>query len=339
MELVTGIQMDGGVVLARGIGSHGREFSMPVSQLASRGLPRLRGHLRNVTTNLQEWKRCSFDEYAFAVGRPLASEPHQGAWSFVDGTERFVVPALALLRGLVRPGTTLFPRLFRPQSLEDLCSVSNDGGTLNVHLRRECGDQRVRSSVETPLRMSWLYCFPSARQAWASVYNEACRGWLDMLLPKARVTFGTYSLRAGRNAYVTRINPLTVDASEEPFPFAQGHPLSFSLVAQAKRGDKRSLQHPVKAEVPLRAGAVLVSDSEWETLRPIIENKRNSENSRAILDGMLLKLHSGATWELNAYPSGASRTATIAAYYRWNADGRFERVLSALRQLRQSYTS
>ncbi len=338
MELVTGIDWDGGSPMARCIVARGAETTISVGEMVTQGLPpsqRESSYVRRVTTDLRSWRPVVFDEYAFAFKRPLFDKSAHAAWSFLDGRTRLVVPALALLRALVRPGKTFFPYLFRPQSLDDVCSYagqSGHGGQVRVLTP---GDVRVMHTPEVTDTLSWFYCFPSARQAWGSVYQSAKQGMLNFALPEVSLTLNVRSVRLGSNAYVTSLNVLELVAEEEPFAFAEGHPRIVEASAFAKGGQRRVADtgNQRKDLPPFEP----LTDQEWREIGPLLQSGKGlrPEDQRSLLDAILWKFSEGVRWDDVKQRLGSSLAKAPTSYSRWRADGRWDAVVARLSELRQ----
>lgn len=338
MELVTGIDWDSGSPRARCIGVKGAKATISVGDMVTQGLPPAQTgstYVRRVTTDLRSWRPVSFDEYAFAFNRPLLEEPGHAAWSLLDGSTRLVVPALALLRALVRPSKAFFPYLFRPQSLDDVCSYAGQSGRgIQVRVLTP-GDVRSIHTPEVTDTLSWFYCFPSARRAWGSVYQSAKQGMLKFALPEVALTLNVRSARRGSNAYVTSLSVLELVAKDEPFPFAEGHPRSIEASAFAKGGQGR-VADTGKQRKGLPPFDPL-TDHEWREIGPLLQSGKGTrpEDQRSLLDAILWKFSEGVRWDDVKQRLGSSLAKAPTSYSRWKADGRWDAVVTRLSELRQ----
>lgn len=345
MEIATGINytVDGPSV--RCIGTSGVETSLPIEALARTGLPAMQGSRRKVKTDLRTWKPCSFEEYSYAIGRPIAEGRQHAAWSFFDGSARFVVPCLALLRELAKPMKHLLPHMFRPQSLDDVCVLDVSAASPTVSALGALRLRRDRLYDELEQRLLWLTCFPSARLAWASVYQAARQGRIDIALPHASLDMAAYYVKHGNNHYVVRLGLCAVEAHEEPFPFASGAPAHYVFVDERKRElprlecrSKATNQPKLRMDVPAHAdGTVSVTDAEWEVLRTVLPmTRRKSSNPRASLDAILSKLANGTPWIEVKYP-GTDRQANVhSTFRRWQASRRWDEILQVLERMRKA---
>jgi hypothetical protein len=334
MDLVTGIELHDGEATAKAIGPNDRCVLFPVEELGKRGLLSPRTTNRSVTTNLDDWRPVTFDEYAFGVGRNAVNAQH-GAWAFTDGQSRIVVPALALMRALFRPHPTLLPRLFRAQSLEDLCSFDPTLAQPGVRLERIIAN--ASENLTLAKRLSWFACFPSARAAWASIHLHARAGRLDMLLPRASIKLMIHCAPQGRgayvhNSYVTGLTICSVQIQEAPFDFAAAHErsidfLSAGAASELTTGIEASAQRLGPTYQPL-------SDEEWEVIRHVLARPNGTKVTRGQVDAALHKLISGIPWRKLPYAPGVLETNVVNFYYRCKADGRLGQVVETLAQMR-----
>lgn len=231
MELFLDFLHGDGTMVARLEGARGNQVLVPAAFLGSRGLPPSTRSKVSVETDLGRWRQADFDEYAFAFRRPIQGDHFHAAWSFVHTSHRYVVPALAVLRALASPSSGIFPRVFRPQSLEDVCWYDSSGKEPRIVVDGTLGLKNSLGQSPVANALSWFYCFPSARQAWASVYVAATNGGLSMELPKATFVGSlAYECHPGsNNRYVTAMTLHRIIAHEEPLPFAEGHTQTIDL--------------------------------------------------------------------------------------------------------------
>lgn len=343
MEIATGISYTVDGPAMRCVGTSGREEFMPVEALARAGLPGMEGSRRKVKTDLRTWKPCSFEEYSYAIGRPIPGGSQHAAWSFFDGSARFVVPCLALLRELAKPMKHLLPHMFRPQSLDDVCVLDASVTPPTASVLGALRLRRDRQSDGLEQRLLWLTCFPSARLAWASVYQAARQGRIDIALPHASLDMAVSYVKHGNNHYVVRLGLCAVEAHEEPFPFASGAPVQYVLVDERKREAPRlecrakaTNQPKLRMDVPVHAdGTLSVTDAEWEVLQTVLPmTRRKNCNPRSSVDAILSKLANGTPWIEVKYP-GTDRPAHVhSVFRRWQASGRWDEVLRVLERTR-----
>lgn len=325
MELVTGITMANGRVTADAIDIQGRPCAVAPMEFASKGLPSLRAGMNAVVrTSFKDWKLGSFEEYAYALDfRAPAGDSHT-VWVFHNEGRRYVVPALALIRTIGRRRALVYPHLFKPQSLEDLCAWDDKQAQVLVpgipdYLPNQANQLGLRHNDT----LGWMFCFPSARRAWASVYRAAKVGRLHMELPDATVTIQLGGRSCGRTDYAQSIRLLGVEPEEEPFEFASGH--------------ARHLASPPRPKAEDLASYVPLTDAQWNAVANIVLNiERPAAQPRESLDTMRLKAHDGLSWGRAAAVFGTSSARVAGLHAKWKASGKLERVNERLTELASS---
>ena len=246
--------------------------------------------------------------------------------------------ALVLIRALFCPNRPLLPYLYRLQSLEELCLFSGDSVESPIASLTSLGMayfRRDRRQIARPL--SWMYCFPSARRMWASVYHHGRDGRLGLQLPIAQASLLLKGFKHAHNVYVTGIHLDSVTALEEPFEFAPRHPRTTSYLVDSWVG-RRNRGRP-QPTIALRGRLSKLSNHEWDAVKPILEEtltyqRLTSAAPRAMVDGVLQKLCHGTPWKDTRYPEGVTHAAASAALHRWRLDGRWTRIEEVLRKSR-----
>lgn len=338
---MTGIDWSEGTAKACVVSASGLVATVGPAELASRGLPNLSTtspYARRVTTDLCKWKPAPLEEYATAFGiNACGRDAGHAAWEFSDGRTRFVVPALALLRALVRPERVLLPSLFKAQSLDDICLFKGGPG-IPIEPLGTLGDGRRKLRIELLSLLSWFFCFPSARQLWASIYQHSKYGTLDMTLPRATFAFNVRSLHRVRDCYVTSLSAIDVEANEEPFEFASAHPRVMHLSARERAG---AAAHSQRLVPQLRPRSFTpVTEAEWAEIAPLLESRKGAkaDDSLMVLNAIMWKQSEGARWHevFSRYGNNVARAPTSLS--RWKADGRWDAALGRLDELRSGDT-
>jgi hypothetical protein len=222
----------------------------------------------------------------------------------------------------------------RRAHLDDVCTFAGGDPQLPIKALGTLGDSRLKLQPAIMLPLSWLYCFPSARQAWASFYHGATRGHLDVCLPKASVTFDIRGLRDRHTCYVSSLKAIQVEAREEPFAFAKGHPRVIVASAHQKRG--LALTSASVAQHPAQQPFVRLSDEEWAAIEPLLASSRGmgASDSRGIVDAILWKYAEGLQWRDVVEARGRFVARAPTSLSRWKADGRWDAVARRLDELR-----
>ena len=341
MELVTRLAKEGQRAVAVGIGSLEARNGYELDQLGLNGLPDASDARRRAEVGFDEWEPASIAEYAGAFGLSVPKGHGHEVWAFQYNRIRFVVPALVFMRALFRPNHHVFPLLFHPQSLEDVCTYAGPGPHGHIALLggfRGSYHARERASITEP--MSWMYCFPSARAMWASAFGASQEGRLALELPQASARMVLHGRMHAQNFYATRLAFVSVTAQEDPFEFASDHSptICFHVMDEAMAsGFKRNKTRD--DSIGLRDGEHALSDEEWRAVEPIVVRGGPGfkYDPRAVVDAVLAKQCQGTSWTETAYPQGIKHTTACVAFCRWQKDGRWSEVLDVLRRSRAAH--
>lgn len=283
---------------------------------------------KSATLDLQTAQIVSTQSYVAGFGfGGSVSNGHQ-VFSFQIGRRRYLIPAFVLYRAFFRPFKGLLPLLFQPQGLEQFCvpDLSTDIPSVNVFQGMWPRGTHSRPSMLATL--SWMSCFPSANQMWHSVLMNAWNGGLGLTLPVGHAKLVLRGKVNGADILVTEVCLVSVETDEVPYAFAESHSRSI-LFHDATQGAEAWCGRAPMADVSLahRRGKV-ISDEEWEVIRPIVEGKRQSRtlNLRYVVDGIIEKLASGVAWKDIQYKSGNCVNAS-QYYSRWLNDNSWNAVI------------
>jgi hypothetical protein len=330
MEIATSIKFKNKMAVAL-TSTGGSKSEIPAGELGARGLPGNSPHQTSCTLDFRDFRNESFAEYIHAFNQPIVKNINHSTWSVVHSGTRYVIPALALIRAFVRPNSILIPILFKPQSLDDICMYSGHTADCFVRPVGDLGGRRIHLSQAVSRPLSWFYCFPSARRSWASVYQSAKEGALHLELPEATATMQLRGVQAGATNYVTQIKVLSIEAHEQPFDFAAGHP---SYIWK-HRGRKR-----FNAKIPVENNYKKLSQAEWDGLVSILASYRRTTRPdidiRSLLDCILQRLSTNVSWKTAADMNGVTLDSATKAMERWQADGRIDRMRARLREMRDT---
>lgn len=311
----------------------GAEQSLSLPQLSRLGLPECGTESqRRVSVDFAAFHRISAAWYLSGFGKFAAAHDNHETWEFsLDGT-RYLVPALALLRGMFRPSPALVPVLFRPQSIEQVYIPKMRALSLDRAVRCRRSEPGLVSAV------TWMYSFPSARRMWASVYRKACGGTLGAELPDGTVKMAVRGLLSGGVFRVTSLSISLITSGETPLEFAAGHSgrVPFHATEVETEGSHRT-STILDETIPLRDGMAATSDDEWRHLEQLFSvrsgSKRAKHGARQMLDGILLKLGHGIGWRKVPYLTGNHVNAQ-ESLRRWRADGTWGQVREILARTR-----
>lgn len=347
MELASGVGFDGQQISAFAVNQSGEELTIPLNELYKRGLPTCtKPGRRRIDTDLADWRVVDGQDYldAFGFTNSRAADIEHEFFEVMDGKWTYVVPALALMRALFRPGRDLLPEMFRPQALDRQCRLveANEGVSVAVHAKwariRKANAGRYGSLGPF---FTWLMAHPSAYVMAGSVHNHGLDGTIGIRLPKAEVRIVFRGLSAGAMVFVTEVTVARIIPKDEPL-FALSESTSaialfdrkISLGEGGTFGSRTNL-----FDVPFHpAGGFELTDQEWASIEPIllksVKRIRPSIHApRQILSGVIRKLATGQPWKQVPYTAGNWLNAN-EAFHKWAVSGTLDLILNELRESR-----
>lgn len=328
--------------LARVIAPNGPELLDDFALLATRGLPAGTYESRApFTSDFSTWQRESADRYLAGVGLKPTSATLHAVFSFRHGWTEFLVPALAVFRGLFPLIPDAFGYAFSPRSLEVLCTPVERNGHWSVVLPEQTGAHRAKFRVSTLESLTWASIFPSARQTWASVHQGIRRGEMNIELPQAAARILLRGVKAGNTVFVTDMRVSAVLAMDNPFEFAARAPSSFLWTTNATPLGPHTNAYYGQQEQHVLAESLALTDAQWAKIKPICSSDCEKTGRpvrldlRALVDSFVLRAMTGERWANVALPPLAPGQVE-KAWTGWKTDGRLQRVLAACEQLRRS---
>ena len=350
MQWVVGIDMVAGKMLACSeSGEH-----VELSRLASEGVPTMPYsppyRERSVTVRMSAkgglevpfhaWTRVKPDTFLDWFGVKPVGEVcrHDMFSSHVDGVD-MLVPALVFLRAIFRPTSELLERAFRPHFLDfaTYLDMAEEPPKLMPNPTLPASVFALGKASPLPL-FAWLYCHPTARAMVASVHAHAVAGRVGLQLPNGVATMAVRGKRIGNHLLVTDMTITSVTPGDRPAPSCDLTRRKYLLRGASELADDERAVHVKRMpRVPTRAGGyVELSESEWAEIGPILQTRKGAQKRlcrRAILDGILNKLHSGSPWQLIPYREGSAGNAR-AAFTRWARSGAMASIYEVLKRRR-----
>lgn len=342
MEWARRIVVSRGNLLAECELADGQIDQLDLTELARRGTPSARAAARKkLAVRFEDFIPCDGGEYFAHFRREVHAgtvDQHQ-VFELVSDGIRYLVPALVLMRALFRPTAWLLPRMFRPNVLEQVCTLSFDGSAFEVEVNRRwstASDSERRSDCEAAL--GWMMLHPTARRMADSVHQHAMAGRIAVDMPLASVEVALAGVQGASAVLVTDARILSVSPTESPdFPVAE----QVGRIDYLNRNwaEGRNLRESVSADVPLNAdGELVLTDAEWAVVGPLLAGARKTKHAyqhcqRAMLDGILGKLATGKSWREAQYTVGDWRNAATT-HRQWTRRGTFAEALQALRAMR-----
>jgi hypothetical protein len=298
--------------------------------------PVARGSKMSGTTCFSRWKLVDASEYLADMKIEISKgeDRHQVFAVDLNGLS-LVVPAILVLKALFKPNATVFEYLFRPSGLDMLLAPKDSNGSTSVALLPQRMRQHVPVRDTSFERLRWLYCFPSARAAFDSVYTYAASGTVGVKLPKAQVDISLQGRLLGKKFLVAVLNISACTPLEEPFDWAGWQPESFRLKTQPP-----SVQlNPILASSDILEGAAgwALSDMEWarvEHLFPAGTRLTTGNRAREFIGAILTKLGTGVGWAWANSRFGT--TAGVSSFYQnCRKSGRWDKVMTIVMETRR----
>jgi hypothetical protein len=291
-------------------------------------------------TRLAEWETIDATEYLAEMGiaTDLPENRHQ-AFSINHNGLRLIIPAILMLKALFKPNATVFQYLFRPSGLDCLLAPVPNPGSMSVALLPTRIRQHMPIAERGLARLQWLYCFPTARKAFDSVYTNAARGVFGLVLPNIEARISVRGELRGRTLLVSTLTINSCRPLDAPFAWAGMQPQEFALTSYRRFAQL----NPVLKNPDLVEGAAGwgLSDDEWfqlEHLFPPRAGRITGDRARLLIDAILLKLGTGVGWgPVNAQ---CGTTAAVSSYYQaCRRSGTWEIIQATLRETRSRTAS
>lgn len=326
--------------LARVITPEGIELIEDFGVLATRGLPKGDYESRApFTAEFATWHRESADRYLAGVGLKSSSATEHTVFSFHHGRTEFLVPALAVFRGLFPLVPDAFGHAFSPRSLEVLCTPVERKGHWSVVMPEQTGVYRARFRAASVESLTWASLFPSAKRTWASVYQGMQRGAMNIELPAATARILLRGVRSGNTVFVTDMCVSAVLALDVPYEFAAEASGSFLWSTAATPLAPHPNAYFAQAEPHNLAASLALTDAQWAALEPTCSTTGSKPGRparlhlRSLVDSFVLRDKTGERWSSVAVhplaPAQVEKAWTV-----WKSDGRLQRVLAAYEQVR-----
>lgn len=208
-----------------------------------------------------------------------------------------VIPAILVLKALFKPNATVFEYLFRPSGLDMLLAPKDANGSTSVVLLPQRIRQHVPLRDTTFERLQWLYCFPSARAAFNSVYRHAASGLVGVSLPKAEADIWLKGRLSGSKFFASGFNIRGCVPLEAPFDWAGRQPQDFRLKCRVTSEQLNPIL--VDSDIIEGPAGLQLSNEEWtnvEHLFPPGPRLRSGNQARAFVGAILTKLGTGVGW-------------------------------------------
>ncbi|MBY4803663.1 hypothetical protein K6W78_27215 [Burkholderia cepacia] len=288
-------------------------------------------------TCLRDWIRVNSTPYLSTLGDPSHYSENHHIYSFEVKGITVMIPALVIIKALFPPSTSTFQFLFRPSGLETICApiFENDGVTIEIFSQCRPVPHNTIQRLEKKY-LQWLYCFPSARSAWDSVYTLSTTGLIAVNLPNIRTMAYIRGSFHGTTLFAASIALHTIETLEKPFDWAGQQPLIFSSPATLYNPHPSlRLKHD---GIPIGEAGWVLSDEEWciaaEIFCPNHCTSDPPHKFRKIIDAILDKLGTGRSWSEVDYLAGLLNDASNFYHIR-KQNGTWQKFEAALLSIRK----
>lgn len=289
----------------------------------------------SIQTDFSNWKISSAKYYLEKSGfDPVVDEGHR-VFSFEYQGLIYLVPAFVLMKAFFRPCKKAFKFLFKPNGLEHFCVPKVDVPTKIDFISHNYQRHSSTGFIEP---LSWMWCFPSAKRLWDSVYSFAQSGFLSLELPIGTANGVFHGRKVGNAFVVTRVHLLKINTTESPYPFAAEHSALIHFHDKVALIWNREIsQSNIKCN---EHGTFNLTDDEWYCVQGLINYKPRAKNKpqhalhmRSLLNAILEKTGNKIAWVNAQFPNG---NTNLAKYHfrEWNKDGRWNAVVDYLNSVR-----
>lgn len=287
-------------------------------------------------TCFSHWQLVDASEYlsVMDIDTDPAANRHQVFQVDYNGL-CLVVPAILVIKALFRPSATVFEYLFRPSGIDMLLAPTHSNGSVSVVLIPQRLRQHVPVRDSSFERLRWLYCFPSARAAFNSVYTHATSGAVGVTLPNAEVDIRLKGRMTGNKIFASSLHVKQCAPLEASFDWAGRQPQDFRLIGRAVSEhlntiltDSDLIEGPVGWEL---------SNEEWariEHLFPSGPRLRSGSQARAFIGAIFRKLGTGVGWA--SVNSEFGTTSAVSSFYRnCLRSKKWDKVIMTIMEMRE----
>lgn len=281
----------------------------------------------SVETNFADWRIAESDIVdSIVANSSTPTENRHMVFEFPMNSNTVLIPAGIIMAKLFKPLQLATKYLLTPHGLESFCVPNLDIMDPGVIFSSKGLNERKSVRGENSRLLSWLWCFPSARETWNSVFEFANRGILGLTLPSAKIIISGSGLVSGDYVIATHITIRQLEILEEPFSFAPEHARKLIISRAAPQ-----------AEAPLPGYLTRpLNDLEWAHLKQIFEpyggHKMRRTPTRIIVDRLHHKLSTGAPWRSLAF-AGSTWMNLQFHLGKWIKNGMWAAANSKLEQL------
>jgi hypothetical protein len=185
----------------------------------------------------------------------------------------------------------IFKHLFNLNGFDDLCHPQLLDGKFSCDFNSNSYKFRYNDAERLLNRIKWIFSFPTAYNAWKSVYKFSRDGTIGVALPDADITCLLHGSRIANSVFINRIRILTVNPTEDTVNWAkmEKKEFRFNLETRSPHSDVNLIR---------KDGTSRLLDSEWDEIQKILYTyfDRTPRITRTRIDSILQKLTTGVLW-------------------------------------------
>lgn len=342
MEWLIGVVRVFGKTRARVLKADRGVDLLPLSELWRRGTPSAKPEARmRLHVNLRQLRpTCAEPElHHMGIALPSATPNHHQVFEVEVNGQRIVVPALLLMREIFSPAKHFLPEVFLPQALDSVTwlAPTEAGFRMIVDASWFCTEIFWRNHRDCTPVLAWLRSCRTAENMVSSIHRHSLDGAVSLDLPKATADVKIAGVACGERLFATELRLMQLIADEAPDLAIEGFSPVVRFATRNPNEQRSEGNFHTGSAIPSHPdGSYEISDSEWETLRPLVsprDARATDHDRRLVIDGLLRKLGTGVPWRSMACSAGTWRNAAFA-YHSLKKVGRFEAILDELRRLR-----
>ncbi|MFM0652213.1 hypothetical protein [Paraburkholderia sediminicola] len=290
----------------------------------------------SAVTRLDEWEVTDASEYLQIAGLDTDLAGGHTVYAFSYNGLRFLVPAILVTKALFQPNATVFEYLYRPSALDLLLAPVLEAETVTVRLLPRLTKSHSSPSDLALANLGWLYCFPSARDAWNSAYSSAARGLVHVTMPRMQSHVNLRGVLSGNTVAASTLSIRSFEPMERPFEWAGVQPHQF--FHKPKTGRITPHARLIKPDIGQGPNGWALSEREWHSIRHLFaarNQRRTDEQIRTFVSAVLMKLGSGNGWR--AVNASHGTTSKVSSFYtECCVAGRWNKIEKIVRELRKT---
>jgi hypothetical protein len=338
MEWAQGIEVMNGNLVARVADAAGEQNLVNLGELSRRGLPDDRSTVRPLERfSLANLRVIDSDEYlqVFGLQRAAGKLSTHSVYELRTERRRWVIPGLALIRGLFRPHKLMLEEAFRPNVVEATSFFDPSKGQVRIVAP---WSTRVGGKANDPsILLSWFWRDPAAMTLANSVHRLAMNGVIGIEPSDVLVDLAVNGLQQGTTFYATRC---TTTRAYLPLTTAEASPghaevLEFFECSSWRTASQRPTEAP-EAVPKHRDGTLMTTDAEWAAVQEILKGEGGHTPRvpvRGIFDAALLEQDGDR--DAAALQRCGVKARTVN-YYRkkWRNQRSLHQALGVLKEMR-----